>query len=1042
MIGKSQFVMPANLNDWNVTLPEELRQQFVQVERRLWRVETAAVCCAAAGGLIFSWLVLFVSDRFWDSPVWLRLGLAGAGAAAAVAAGVFWARRWVWRRRNLESLARLVQKRYRLLGDRLLGIVELAQEKEHGGNFSPALYHAAIRQVADEARGYDFAKSVSATPARRWALGTAAAAVCLVLTFLLLPRAAVNSLARWFLPAASIPRYTLVELSGVPAHLIVAHGEPFHVTANVRYRSFWKPRHGWAWWPRQPRIDSTVAAGKIELTIPGQTEQGVLKVKVGDAQALVNVEPEFRPALQNLSAEVVLPAYLRYPKQTQPVQAGSLTAVAGSGLTFTGTATRQLAQASVQNGDGTAAPLKIHGEKFTTGEYRPDGASEYIFNWTDSLGLSNAVPLRLAVQMQPDAAPTPEIMELPREVAMLASDVLRVRVRASDDYGVSDYGLMWDLTEDSPHGDVASTEIKTQASAPNLTAAEHTFLWSPSLFRIPQDSTVELEGYARDYYPDRDRALTGVYRIRVLSPEEHAEAVREQLENVMGQIEEVTRLQEKVVTTLADVKDGQKMPDAQKSARVGQSKDDQNANADQLKQLSQQGEQALREAMKNPLFKAETIEQWSSSVRQWRDLAQDKMRSAADAMQSAQQHPQSSSPEMADALHKAEDILKQLEKMENQANQHMDELQAMTLSQRLRKVGGEEKQIGGQLVDAAQNTIGLLPNELPEKLKLFEHGLTLNQSTAQTESVSLESEISRFFERTQKEAYGAVSRQMKEARVGDELDRVGGLIANNIGMEASANLNQWSEHFQKWSDELEPKSKDEGSNSSSNSKSNQSKQDMTKQLIALLRLRESELNLHDQTSVLDQAKGEADYPKRAASLGADQDAMAANLNAIHKDTPVESLNPAFSDAGQAMGRVSSLLRQPQTGKPADDAEIKSVDTLTDLINLINEQAQRPKPSQSQSQSQPGNKTSQEEMEFLLQMMRNSGQARTMSTQPSTGLNHAGGSTSRQAGGLHGNAAGKGAGTRDVEKAAGIIRNSPAEFRDALENYYHGIEQAR
>ena len=69
--------------------PDELREQFAVVERRLWKVETTMAICLAAAGLFGSYLVLFFSDRLWDSPGWLRLGLLASGIATTVGA-VFW----------------------------------------------------------------------------------------------------------------------------------------------------------------------------------------------------------------------------------------------------------------------------------------------------------------------------------------------------------------------------------------------------------------------------------------------------------------------------------------------------------------------------------------------------------------------------------------------------------------------------------------------------------------------------------------------------------------------------------------------------------------------------------------------------------------------------------------------------------------------------------------------------------------------------------------------------------------------------------------
>ena len=1020
----------------SVALPEALRQQFAQVERRLWRVETTVAVGAALGGLMFSFLALFVSDRFWDTPVWLRLALGLCGLTAASAAGLVWARRWIWQRRDLRALANLVQKRYRRLGDRLLGIVELANETRHNANFSPALYHAAINQVADEAKGYDFSQSVNARTARKSSLGAAGLAGCLVLLFVILPQSGWNAFQRWALPTANIDRYTLVALEGLPKELIVPHGEAFNIAASVKYRSFWKPSRALGLWPRQPAVESGVEGGRVMLKVSGKVENGVLEVRVGDAKALVKVLPTYRPSLQELAAQIQLPDYLRYPAQDELLQNGSLSTVEGSRIAFHGRISRALSSAVMQSEGENPSPLKISGDSFATVQTKPEASAEYTFNWRDQLGLTNAAPLRLSVQMKADAPPVPEIMDMPREIAVLYSDVLSIRLQAHDDFGVRDLGLSWEMTADSPATDNGTLEVKTQTTNSTLKETEKTFSWSPAMYRIPIDSTVELTGFTRDYFPNRERIRTPVYRIRVLSPEEHAELVRQQLEGLLTQVEEVTRLQEKVVTGLAEVKDADTLSPAQKASRLGQSKDDQMRNAANLSDLAKEGEQAVHEAMKNPLFNDETIRQWSKSMQQWSQLSDKKMPAAAQSMQSAQQS--SGKPEdMADAQQKAEDVLKELEQMEGKANQHLDNLQAQTLAQRLRKVGGEEKDIGAQLFESASNTIGMLARDLPEKLKLFEQGLVHNQSGAQQQTSTLQSELSRFFERTQKPAYGEVSKEMKDIRVTDELDRLGGLIADNIGIQASRNLDQWSERFQKWAEKLEPKDSGKSSNSSSGG---QQQNDLTEQLIALLRLRENEVNLRDQTTILDQDKGPADsYQKRAATLAGSQEKMTGDLDGIHQKTPVPQLETAFADASTALKGALDVLRQPDTGKPADNAEVKSVDALSDLINLINEQAQKgsPKPSPGESSS-----SAAEEMEFLTQMARNAANAKAFAAQPNHGLSSPGGSGSGTGSPVSGNATGKAGANRTVNQAAGVIQNAPAEFRDALENYYHGLEHTK
>jgi hypothetical protein len=785
-----------------------------------------------------------------------------------------------------------------------------------------------------------------------------------------------------------------------------------------------------------PKLEGVVDSGKIRLQIPGQVEKGVLRVQVGDAMAEVKVVPVHRPSLRELAAQIQLPDYLQYPDQTQMLQSGSLLAVEGSRIAFHGTVSRALSSALMQPEGGAATPLKIEGENFTSAPAQPDGIAQYTFNWRDNLGLSNAAPLLLSVAMQKDAPPVPDLPGLPRETAMLNSDVLHIRAEASDDFGVRDLGLTWDVVSDAPLTQSITSVVKVMTATSRVKKLEKVFLWSPREFRIPPDSTVELQGYARDFFPERERSRTEGHHIRVLSPEEHAELVRQQLEDVMARIEDVTRLQEKIAANLLDVKDNQKLPESQKSARIGAGKNDQMENSSRLDELSRQAEGALQEAMKNPVFPADTIRQWSQSAQQWQQLAQKDMKDAADSMQSAQQNSASRPQQLADAAQKADDILKALEKIQDKAGRRMDDLQALTLSQRLRKVGTQEKEISAQLIKSAPNIIGLPPGELPEKFKKFEHALISDQDRAQKESDTLQGEISRFFERTQKTNYGAVSREMKDSHTSDELERLGGLIGDNIAIEASGGLGLWSGRFQTWGDKLEPKPDSSGGGQGSGGKSQ--KKDLTEQLIALLRLRENEMNLRDQTTVLDQQKADAsDFKDRADSLTDTQKKLGGDLEQIHQQVAIPELDPAFSQTAAAMQEVASTLRKPQTGSPAGQAEVKTIDSLSDLVNLINEQAQRGSPQQS-----PGDPGSAGEMAFLLRMMQNAADAKAMAVQPATGLNHAGGKTDRAGNPVSGNAAGKSDATRNVNKASGIIENSPAEFRDALDIYFHGIEQSK
>ena len=364
--------------------------------------------------------------------------------------------------------------------------------------------------------------------------------------------------------------------------------------------------------------------------------------------------------------------------------------------------------------------------------------------------------------------------------------------------------------------------------------------------------------------------------------------------------------------------------------------------------------------------------------------------------------------------------------MEQNANQDLDQLQALTLAERLRKVGGEESGLGGSLTSNLDDTVGLPPQDLPEKFQLLDTAFVQRQGGARDESVALQAEISRFFERTQKPNYGQGQPGHEGIpRVADELDRMGSLIQSNITIQTSADLAGWSDRFQKWADVLQPKSDSQGGQGQAGNSQGKPPLDLTKQLIALLRLREKESTLRDQTDVLEWGKEiTPDYQQQAGSLAATQGNLGEALALVHQATPVPELNPAFDQVASSMKEAGELLAKPQTDAVTDGTEARSVDELSDLINLINEKAQRDQQQQQQGQQQEqAGAASAEEMAFLTGMMRASNQNGQPTMEPpgpgGAGRgNFAGGTTDQAGRPVTGGAGGRGAAGRNVNKAAG------------------------
>lgn len=1032
--------MAATENQISVTLPDELRRQFAELEKRLWTVETIVAVCCAFSGLLASYLALFISDRLWDTSSWMRLTLTFLGLATLLASVFRWSVHWIFKRRDLRALSILVQQKYRRLGDRLLGIVELADEKDRPANFSPALYRAAIRQVAADAAGFDFKQAISLRKAKTQLGITIGLTGLVLLPAVILPLASWNAIRRWAAPLAAIERYTLVQISGMASRHIVPHGEPFEVAGSVEYRSFWHPARVQGQYERQPTIKSIVNDARLDLKIPGQIQPGVLKIRVGDADREMAIAPTHRPSLKDLTAHVEFPEYLQYPPTTENIKNGMLSVLEGSRAVFQGTVTREIKNAGWRVEGGDANRLLVQGDGFTSDPMNLEAPAHFEFFWQDQLGLSNATPWRLGIQTFKDVPPLPELPEMTREVAVLETEILQLKAVAQDDFGVKELGVKWDIVSDwQPTNSAAAHVFKYEATSTREKKLEQQFRFSPALLKMPAGSMIELRAYAKDFFPGREPTESPVYRVFVLGNEQHAEMVRQKFESLLGRLEEVTRLQEKIADETRDLKElpKDKLSEAKADERIANTLEDQTRNTGSLDQLSKEGTQMLREAFRNPLLPQQTLREWSDTVQQMQGLSQEKMPQASESLNSARQNsqsPESREKNLAKALEKQEEILQTLQKMQQMVNKKLDDLQAMTLAQRLRKLAKEENDIEAQLHKGLGDTIGLLPKDLATRFQKSNGTLATNQIRAEDESQTLQGEISRFYERTKEPNYGQVSKEMGDTKTSEELDKVRGLITENISMEAIRNLGQWSKQFSAWADVLEPKSKSAGgAGGGGGGQGNDLANALVQQLMNLLRMRDGELNVRERTQILDSQKADASiYDDGAKMLYGAQRQLLKKTVQMQLDNPFPPLEEPLAEIYNAMQDADALLAKPQTDVVAQNAEAKSVEVISDVINLINEQIQRGGSSQSQTS---------EEMAFLLQMMSPESRETTgMAMGRNPGRSTMGGTTQRPAGPLQGDALGKGPDSRNVSKASGAMENMPTEFREALENYFNALEK--
>ena len=156
--------------------------------------------------------------------------------------------------------------------------------------------------------------------------------------------------------------------------------------------------------------------------------------------------------------------------------------------------------------------------------------------------------------------------------------------------------------------------------------------------------------------------------------------------------------------------------------------------------------------------------------------------------------------------------------------------------------------------------------------------------------------------------------------------------------------------------------------------------------------------------------------------------MHEELAKIQGENPVPALEFPLQDILDSMQGVEGLLNKPQTDRVTDVAQTKTIEQLSDIINLINEQQQK----SSSSSSSPSSSPTAEDMAFLMEMMQQAEPGKAVGLNPNGGGSMAGGTADRDVTSVGGDPNAKAGDSRTVNRASGVTTPVPAEFREALE----------
>jgi hypothetical protein len=613
-------------------LPETLQDQLHAFRKRVWSIKMIEAVAGAVFGVVVAYLLLFVLDRVWDTPLWARYALFIA-AAVSCAVIPLAAHRWIWRNRRLEQLARLLARKHPGVGDQLLGIIELVRNDFEQAR-SRTLCEAAIEQVAEAARKRDFRDSVPNPRHRLW-IGLAAVPVAAVLALLaIFPAAGANAWARLLAPWMATPRYTFAAVESLPDQIVVAHGEPFSLPVHLAAKTVSKPHEGIAQLGTQQPVTALLAENAYRFNLPAQIAPQTIDVRIGDWRQRTHIEPLPRPELTSAVAEISLPDYLGLPQlQTKDVRGGALSAVNGSRVRFVTAASRELAHFEV---DGREQPAT--GNKAASPPVSVQGPAKLEIRWQDRFGLTGQQPFTISINGREDESPTLSCEGLPRQKVVLDSEMLSFKVRAHDDFGVKNVGLEWQGVAEPAVPKPAKGERILAAGGHAKDSLDVSGTFSAKSLDIPPQ-LLQARVYVEDYFPGRKRVYSPTYVLYVLDPQQHAIWLTEQLNKWHRQSLDVRDREMQLYETNKQLRalSPQELDRPETRRRIDAQAAAEFANGRRLSHLVATGEDLVKQASRNPEFGIGHLEKWAEMLQVLKDIAGNRMPSVADLLKQAAQ---------------------------------------------------------------------------------------------------------------------------------------------------------------------------------------------------------------------------------------------------------------------------------------------------------------------------------------------------------------------------------------------------------------------
>ncbi|WP_437186639.1 hypothetical protein SH668x_003799 [Planctomicrobium sp. SH668] len=284
-----------------------------------------------------------------------------------------------------------------------------------------------------------------------------------------------------------------------------------------------------------------------------------------------------------------------------------------------------------------------------------------------------------------------------------------------------------------------------------------------------------------------------------------------------------------------------------------------------------------------------------------------------------------------DAVKEQLDLLAEFDKIANELNELLSEMEGTTLVKRLKASARKQQQVAKKLGTMVPNSFGVSSKKQKPNLDTFKDLASIEEISSQTVSTIMD-DMSAYYDRSKLTRFKAVLDDMKAQDVTAGLRNLGSDLKSENGLSI-AQAEYWSENLDRWAENLVDASK------CGACKGCKSKGSLPPSIVLeVLKIIEAETNLREQTRVAEQAKPAVSmevHQQDADNLSKSQEELQIRIDDVVKR--ILELPDAEADFGkeiqllnavsQVMKEATGILATPETGAPAIAVETEVIELL-------------------------------------------------------------------------------------------------------------------